>query len=116
MNDFGRKDPPAEFTNANYKQQPGNPRKCVKCGKMHDTIVEDTSTGERLIKIDKCKDCLIYGIIIEPKYKVELGRNDFSINYTSTEWGGTARCITSDGRNVNMAEELTRLKKELIDE
>ncbi len=29
-----------------------------------------------------------------------------------SEWGGTARCITSDGRNVNMAEELTRLENE----
>lgn len=27
------------------------------------------------------------------------------------EWGGTARCITSDGRNVNIAEELNRLEK-----
>lgn len=25
------------------------------------------------------------------------------------EWGGSARCITSDGRNVNMAEELNNL-------
>lgn len=30
-----------------------------------------------------------------------------------TEWGGTARCMTSDGRNVNMAEELNRLDNEM---
>lgn len=30
------------------------------------------------------------------------------------EWGGSARCMTSDGRNVNIAEELNRLKKELL--
>ena len=28
------------------------------------------------------------------------------------EWGGEARCITSDGRNVNIAEELNRIEKE----
>ena len=27
------------------------------------------------------------------------------------EYGGTLRCITSDGRNVNMAEELNRLEE-----
>lgn len=31
------------------------------------------------------------------------------------EWGGIVRCMASDGRNVNMAEELNRLEKELID-
>lgn len=46
--------------------------------------------------------------------KVALGKHDFPINYTSTEWGGIARCITSDGRNVNMAEELNRLEKETL--
>lgn len=28
-----------------------------------------------------------------------------------SEWGGSARCIASDGRNINMAEELNRLEK-----
>ncbi len=32
------------------------------------------------------------------------------------EWGGTARCMTSDGKNVNIAEELNRLERELINE
>jgi hypothetical protein len=27
------------------------------------------------------------------------------------EWGGSMRCITSDGRNVNMADELNRLDR-----
>lgn len=31
-----------------------------------------------------------------------------------SDWCGTIRCVTSDGRNVNMAEELNRLEKELI--
>ena len=30
----------------------------------------------------------------------------------SCEWGGTARCVTSDGRNVNMAEELNSLERD----
>jgi hypothetical protein len=30
------------------------------------------------------------------------------------EWGGEARCMTSDGRNVNMAEELNRLENEIL--
>lgn len=44
--------------NPDYKQEPSNPRKCIECGKMHDSIVEDMRTGERLSEIDKCKDCL----------------------------------------------------------
>jgi|GEM_PF-6616411 len=28
------------------------------------------------------------------------------------EWGGSMRCMTSDGRNVNMAEELNKLERE----
>jgi hypothetical protein len=88
-------DPPAHVINPDYKQQPSNPRKCVQCGKTHDTIVENTMTGERIEEIDKCKDCLMFG--------------------TRVEWGGTARCMTSDGRNINMAEELNRLEREMID-
>lgn len=113
---FGAIDSPEALINPEYKQQPGNSRKCIQCGKMHDTIVENTMTGERLSQIEKCKDCLIFGTVIQPKYKVALGRHDFPINYISTEWHGTARCMTSDGRNVNMAEELNRLEKELISE
>jgi len=33
-------DPPAGLINPDYKQQPSNPRKCVQCGKTHDTIKE----------------------------------------------------------------------------
>lgn len=29
-----------------------------------------------------------------------------------TEWGGNARCMTSDGRNINIADELNRLENE----
>lgn len=97
--------PPAQKINPDYKRQPSNPRKCIECGKIHDTIVEDTMTGERLSEIEKCKDCLMSGCLFNLRTdQVEL----------QSEWGGTARCITSDGRNVNMAEELNRLEKELI--
>ena len=54
-------DPPAGKINPNYQQQPSNPRRCIQCGKPHDCIVEDMTTGERLKEIDKCLDCLILG-------------------------------------------------------
>ena len=50
--------PPAEVINPDYKQQPSNPRKCIECGKTHDTIVEHMGTGERLEELEKCKGCL----------------------------------------------------------
>lgn len=86
---------PVGKINQDYKKQPSNPRKCIECGRMHDTIIEDTTTGERIEETDKCKFCLIFG----PRVK----------------WGGPAKCITSDGRNVNMAEEINKLKKEIIE-
>lgn len=52
-------DPPSGLINPEYKPQPSNPRKCIECGKRHDTIAEDTRTGERLSEIDKCNDCLM---------------------------------------------------------
>lgn len=55
---FGGIDPPSGLINPDYKQQPGNSRKCVECGKTHDTIVENTMTGERIKEIEKCVDCL----------------------------------------------------------
>jgi hypothetical protein len=51
-------DPPAHVINPDYKQQPSNPRKCIECGKVHDIIVENTMTGERIEEVEKCKDCL----------------------------------------------------------
>lgn len=33
-----------------------------------------------------------------------------------SEWGGTACCMTSDGRIVNMADELNRMEKEKHEE
>ena len=62
MNDFGGIDPPTGLINPDYKQEPSNPRKCIECGKMHDTIVEDTTTGKRLSEIEKCKDCFMSGV------------------------------------------------------
>jgi hypothetical protein len=51
--------------------------------------------------------------ILETNYEVkftsryELSRKLYDDHY-EMEWGGAARCMTSDGRNVNMAEELNR--------
>ena len=68
-------------------------RPCDRCGRPHAMCIENMETGE-IIPIDTCNDCLFKN--------------------SSVEWGGTARCITSDGRNVNMAEELNRLEAELF--
>jgi hypothetical protein len=54
-------DPPSWKINPDYKQQPSNPRRCVTCNKMHDLIIEDTMTGERIKEMDECKDCLMWG-------------------------------------------------------
>lgn len=58
---LGGVDPPAERLDKDYVEGPRNPRKCVNCGKVHDCIVENSYTGERLTEIDKCKDCLMWG-------------------------------------------------------
>lgn len=60
--------PPAERINPDYKEQPSNPRKCVECGKTHDTIVENTMTGERIEELSKCRDCLLFGSIRKKEY------------------------------------------------
>lgn len=54
---FGGIDPPAQRINPDYVQQPSNPRKCVKCFAIHDNIVENMKTGERISEIDKCPKC-----------------------------------------------------------
>lgn len=55
-------DPPAGLINPDYKQQPSNPRKCIECGTIHDCIVENTMTGERIEELSKCKDCFMLGV------------------------------------------------------
>jgi hypothetical protein len=49
--------------NPDYKEQPRNFRKCEECGKMHDCIIEDMRTGERLEELSKCKNCLFKPIL-----------------------------------------------------
>lgn len=87
--------PPSCRINSEYQQQPINPRKCVECGKTHDTIVEDTMTGERLEEIQKCRDCIFKKCFFE--------------------WGRTARYMTSEEIKVKVAEELNRLENELLE-
>ena len=41
-------------------------RKCVECGKMHDTVVQDTFSGERLEELDKCRDCIMSKCTFNP--------------------------------------------------
>ena len=73
---------------------------CKYCGASHGMGIETIETGE-ITPIDICKDCL-FG-----DWKSAFEEHQI----TFAEWGGTARCMTSDGRNVNMAEELYRLEK-----
>ena len=50
--------PPAEtFKKKDLKKS--HARKCTKCGKLHDTTIQDTVTGERIKDLDKCRECLI---------------------------------------------------------
>lgn len=75
---LGGEDPPSGLINPEYKQQPSNPRKCIECGKMHDTIVENMTTGNRIEEIQKCKDCLF-----SPIFKQAMGKFDFPISNES---------------------------------
>ena len=42
----------------------------------------------------------------------DYGYKSENITPVHVEWGGSLRCNTSDGRNVNVAEELNRLERE----
>lgn len=41
-------------------------RKCIDCGKWHNTVIEDSNTKEILEYLDKCKDCIFKGCRYEP--------------------------------------------------
>ena len=34
-------------------------RKCIECGKMHDTGLQDMQTGEMVDRFDKCYNCFM---------------------------------------------------------
>lgn len=103
---------PADLINPDYKKQPGNPRKCIECGKTHDTIVENMMTGERMEEISKCKDCVLSGSIRKrerpetPPYLVEWE------NEVLTEWGGEKIRVHTSNGTVNMVDDLNRREKE----
>lgn len=50
----------------------------------------------------ECDRCGDHALECECARNIELPK-------VKAEWFGTARCMTSDGRNVNMAEELNRI-------
>jgi hypothetical protein len=50
-------DPPSGKINPDYVEQPRNMRKCTICGKMHDLILENTKTGERIEEMENCYQC-----------------------------------------------------------
>ena len=77
---------------------------CKKCGAKHGMGIEDISTG-KFSPINICKDCLFANTVYRPASEPI---------HIPAEYGGDARCMTSNGRNVNMAQELNRLEKELL--
>lgn len=99
------------------------PPQC-KCGKMSDTCIMGVKYHEWI-----CNDCLYgkqvpvsecTGWVYNPpdtqsdrykRAKIMLDGLNKNENLFA-EYGGTLRCMTSDGRNVNMAEELNRLEAE----
>jgi len=99
-------------------------RCCEICIKMTDEYLKENTSKKGRVMCPSCYEEIkervgFVDVTYEPKksvegFKVALGRHDFPINYTSTEWEEYARCITSDGRNVNMAEEFNRLEKETL--
>ena len=71
----------------------------------------------------RCKPCLVSGCkynwhtdqielqtLIRPETPPPLVEWE---NQVLSEWAGIAGCMNFDGRNVNVAEELNRLEKEL---
>ncbi len=36
-------------------------RPCIKCGKLHDLILKNTLTNERISEFESCYDCLMLG-------------------------------------------------------
>jgi hypothetical protein len=51
-------------------------------------------------------------IDMKPSEELKDYHKNSCIQYQSVEWGGGLRCITSNGGNVNMADELNRMEKE----
>lgn len=41
-------------------------RFCTKCGREHDTYIEETANGDRVKQLDICKDCLLMGCYVKP--------------------------------------------------
>ena len=41
-------------------------RKCIECGKMHDTVVQNSYTGEREEELDKCYQCIMSKCTFNP--------------------------------------------------
>ncbi len=98
------------------------PTQCQNCFKAHDFTRECFGSCHTCHKDDMCENCCythecIEGkarclqIITNPAWICNLAEELEKPHSESprTEWGGTARCMTSDGRNVNMADELQRL-------
>jgi hypothetical protein len=77
--------------------------------KLHNVSCEFFRLDFRQMYLDEQLAGLfpIGSLILDFKWGSKMENKDLK-----SEWGGTARCMTSDGRNVNMAEELNRIENE----
>ncbi len=41
-------------------------RKCIECGKMHDTVVQNSYTRKRIKELEKCRDCIMSKCTFNP--------------------------------------------------
>jgi hypothetical protein len=59
MNDpFGGIEPASEPLR--YPPHPPSfSRPCIECGRMHDTILQEMTTGKVLETFDQCRDCMM---------------------------------------------------------
>lgn len=89
-----------------------SPMQCSECNKAYDFNREAWGWCRTCNKQEMCEQCCYahectkgksrqFSIIINPSWIANL----------RSEYGGTARFNTSDGRTVNMADELNRLEE-----
>ncbi len=83
-----------------YEKKLAIARQCYQ--KIKQTIEECYALGA----VGCCWDECIW--VDDELFTERVLREDKDNSHLRSEWGGTARCITSDGRNVNIAEELNK--------
>lgn len=85
-----------------------NLRACVKCGKFHGMIVQDSRTGQKVSEIDKCYECFwesAYDFNPNQK-KIHLEHNEFdSEDLASLDFGSFMEKIHENIFKQQISEE-----------